>query len=235
MKNFKVLDVFFYKGYSLTSRFIRLLTSIRYGIPYKDAFSHIAIGYDDISTISAESKGTMIVPNAEIDTIGKSDVIVYRFKEISLSKIEEFYTLAPQYIGRGYAYARYLLDAGKIFTFVTFILTAMFGWINFKVFLSFAGFIILIQLAAIVLRKIDKKTSDCAELSAIILSKLKLMPYFSSQPRNEFPNSQLSKMVMMQTYGLADVVGIWDYKTKSWKEVSHDRSITRNFPFASIR
>jgi hypothetical protein len=143
--------------------------------------------------------------------------------------------MAPQYLGRGYAYARYLLDAGKIFTFVTFILIAMFGWINFKVFLSFIGFIAFIQLVSLALRNMDKKTSDCSELSAIILDKLKMMPYFSSQPRNEFPNSQLSKMIMMEWYGWADVVGIWDYKSKTWKEVSHDRSIARNFPFASIR
>ena len=235
MKNFKVLDIFFYKGYSLTSKLVRFLTSIRYGIPFKDTYSHIAIGYDDVSTISAEASGTKLVPNVEIETTSKSDVIIYRFKNVSLSKIEEFYNIAPQYLGRGYAYARYLLDAGKIFTFVIFILTAMFGWINFKVFLSFIGFILFIQLISIILRRIDKKTSDCAELSALILNQLKMMPYFSSQPRNEFPNSQLSKMLMMEWYDLAEVVGIWDYKTKTWKEVSHDRSIASNFPFSIIR
>jgi hypothetical protein len=235
MKNFKVLDVFFYRGYAFTSKVVRFLTSVRYGIPYKDTYSHIALGYDDNSTISAEASGTKLMPNSEIETTLKSDVIIYRFKNVSLGKIEEFYNVAPQYIGRGYAYARYLMDAGKIFTFVTFILTAMFGWINFKVFLTFAAFIALIQLATIILRKIDKKTSDCAELSAIILSQLKMMPHFSSQPRNEFPNSQLSKMVMMEWYGLVDMIGIWDYKSKTWKEVSHDRSIARNFPFANNR
>jgi hypothetical protein len=150
---------------------------------------------------------------------------------LSIVKIDEFYDIAPKYLGIKYAYARYLLDASRIFTFVSFFFIAMFGWMNFKVFLSFIGFIAITQLITIVLRKFDKKTSDCAELSAIILGKLNLMPFISSKERNEFPNSQLSKMILLHWNDLAEVVGIWDYKSKSWMEVSHDRSIAGNFPF----
>jgi hypothetical protein len=231
MLKFRTLDVFFYKGYSIRSKFIRLLISIRYGIPFKDSYSHISLGYDDNSTFSAESSGIKIIPNSEIET-KRDDVIIYRFKNLSWGKIEDFFTLVPQYLGKKYAFARYGLDAARIFTFVCFILTMLFGWISFKLFLGFVGFIGFLQLITIILRKIDKKTNDCAELSAIFLHKLRLMPFFSSKPRNEFPNSQLAKMKMMCWYDLAEIVGIWDYKTKTFKEVQNGRNSVSNFPFA---
>jgi len=232
-QKFKVLDVFFYKGNSLTSKAIRLLESVRYGMPFKDCYSHIDLGYDDKSTFSAEAKGAEIVPIENIDTIGKSDVVVYRYKNITQEQIDKFYAMVPEYMGRGYGYARYAIDAATIFSFVLFIMGILFGWLSWKFLLLFGGLFIILQIVAKLLQKLDKGTSDCSELSAIFLDELQLMPYFSSDPRNEFPNSQLSKMEMMRWYSHADIVATFDYKTKTWKEYPiSGNTVVRSTQFA---
>ena len=230
---FKVLDVFFYKGQSITSKAIRLLSSVRYGMPYKDCFSHIDLGYDEDHTFSAEAKGAEIVSTERIETTSKRDVIVYRYRKITQEQIDNFYKMVPEYEGRGYAFARYIIDAAKIFSFVVFILGLLTGWMSLKFLLLFGILFIALQLVYIFFKKKDKGTSDCSELVAIFLDELKLMPYFSSDPRNEFPNSQLSKMEMMRWYGLADIVATFDYDTKTWKEYPVGaKTIVRSTQFA---
>lgn len=233
MPEFQMLDVFVYRGHSLTSKLVRFLTSVRYGIPFKDAYSHIAIGYDEETTISAESKGTMIVPNSEIDTKNKSDVVIWRFDKLHQWQKDNFYKVADPFIGAGYAYARYALDAARIFSFVCFILLLLFGTVNWRYRLLFLGLILLLQLASIWLRKADKKTYDCAELSALILNKLHLMPFFSSKARNEFPNSQLTKMRMLKWHHHATVVAKYNYKKKEWVLPKDDMTSAVDYPFTA--
>ena len=53
---FKVLDVFFYKGQSITSKAIRLLSSVRYGMPYKDwQAKHQKVATDEQKAAFAKS------------------------------------------------------------------------------------------------------------------------------------------------------------------------------------
>ena len=123
---FRALDVFFYKGFSLRSRAVRVLTSIRYGVPFRKCLSHVAVGYDSRSTISAEATGAKIILNSEIEN-SKSDVVVYRFTDLSQIDTASFRDSMEQKLGIKYAYARYGLDAARIFTFVVGVLGLLFG------------------------------------------------------------------------------------------------------------
>ena len=213
---FHALDVFFYKGFSLRSRAVRVLTSIRYGVPFRKCLSHVAVGYDSRSTISAEATGAKIILNSEIEN-SKSDVVVYRFVNLSRVNITSFREVLEQKLGIKYAYARYGLDAARIFSFVSGVLGLLFGWISLKMALGFVALLVLLQVASHLLRKVDNRTSDCAELTAMILGDLRLLSYLPN-PRNEFPNSQLSKMETLEWHGLASKINVWNYKSKTWRE-----------------
>jgi hypothetical protein len=60
---FQCGDFFALRGYSSRSRLVRLLTSIRYGVPFKRTFSHVETAIDENRNISAEPKGVMYVKN----------------------------------------------------------------------------------------------------------------------------------------------------------------------------
>jgi hypothetical protein len=211
---FKTLDIFFYRGHKLISKIVRIITSVRYGIPYNETMSHIAIGCNEWNVISAETSGTKIMPNNEKTwKSDKCDVMVYRFNNINQTHIIKLTKIIPNLLNVRYAYARYGLDLVRILTFIFTLFSIFLGWISFKILLCLLSVIIVLQISSKYLRKYDQKQSDCAELSAIILNELKLMPHFSSKPRNEFPNSQMSKMEMLVWFGHAVKIYEWNYKS----------------------
>jgi len=200
----QTLDVCFYKGYKPTSKAIRLLTSIRYGIPYDECLSHVDIRYNNKKNISAEPKGTMLV-NFE-DSLKYNDVTIYRFRK--LPDLNLFYEIADKLLGRKYAYARYLLDASRIFSFVFGVSGTLLSLFNWKINAGFFVALLILQLVSIWLRKVDAQTYDCSETSSTILTGLNLLSSISSKLRNEFPNSIESQMKLLVKNGLVDVVYI---------------------------
>jgi hypothetical protein len=48
-------------GYSTRSRLVRFLISIRYGIPFKKAMSHVMSFVNSREVVSAEASGTKVV------------------------------------------------------------------------------------------------------------------------------------------------------------------------------
>ena len=200
----KPLDVCLYTGHSTTSKIIRFLTSVRYGIPYKECRSHIDIRYDNEQNISAEPKGTMLV-NFE-DSLNNNDITVYRFK--NLPDLEFFYHIADELLGRKYAYARYFLDASRIFSFVFGVSGVVLSLFSFTVNMGFFIALLTFQLGSVWLRKVDAQTYDCSETSSTILTGLNLLSSISSKLRNEFPNSIESQLKLLVKNGLVDVVFI---------------------------
>jgi len=208
------LDLIFEKGHGPISLFIRLLTSIRYGIPLKDCLSHVCLGYNKSLTISAEAKGTILIPFEKSQK--KSDIIIYRFRDLQAHTVLEFYDLCREMVGRPYAYARYALDAARIFSFcfaLTGLILSLFNWrVNVGMFAAVG----VLQLLTVWLRKQDVQTSDCAEMTSIFLSRLELMATLP-KTRNEFSNSIESKLETLCLYNLADKVGTWNHKTQIWE------------------
>jgi len=200
----KPLDVCFYTGHGITSKVIRLLTSIRYGIPFKECRSHVDIRYNNDKNISAEPEGTVLV-NFE-DSLKHNDVTVYRFRK--LPDLNLFYEIADKLLGRKYAYARYFLDASRIFSFVFGVSGTVLSLFNWKVNAGFFIALLILQFASIWLRKVDAQTYDCSETSSTILTGLNLLSSISSKLRNEFPNSIESQMKLLVKNGLVDVVFI---------------------------
>jgi len=208
MIKLKTLDVCFYTGHSFISKCIRLLTSIRYGIPFKECRSHIDIRYNNEQNISAEPKGTTLVDFE--DSLKNNDITVYRFR--SLPDLEFFYYIADELLGRKYAYARYGLDAARIFSFVFGVVGTLLSLFNWKVNAGFFIALLILQLGSIWLRKVDAQTYDCSETSSTLLTGLNLLSSISSKLRNEFPNGMESQIKLLVKYWLVDVVFIHQVK-----------------------
>jgi hypothetical protein len=195
---FQCGDFFALTGYSLRSRFVRLLSSIRYGIPFKRTFSHVETAIDENQNISAEAKGVMYVDN-DREGIEKSDVIVFRFKNFSLQDQKRHKKAAKAHLDTGYAFARYVLDASIIIRFA-FIL---FGWIflipglimkDFGLFLgsliALVAFILFLTIVIKIAEKFDWLTEDCVENASLIYSMNKKWAPIP-KARNEFPNGMV--------------------------------------------
>ena len=113
---FKIGDIFFIKGKTIQSRFIRLLVSVRYGLRFRDSFSHIESGWTVEENISAEGSGTKIVKN-DRKALHKADIEVYRIDKMDEEKRKKHLEEGKKYVGGGYAYSRYILDALRIIIF----------------------------------------------------------------------------------------------------------------------
>lgn len=213
----QTLDVLLSKGYSPISLLVRLLTSIRYGIPFRDCMSHIETAIDSEYTLSAKSSGIKRRTLSDIEK-GKSDVELWRFREITANQAAVFFALADRQIGKGYAYARYFLDTLRILSFIYLI---SFPWwklagVPWKWVLRGVIFLAVLQVVSLWLRKWDKLTYDCAESVAELLHQIGLIPQLESKARNDFPNSTRSKLMTLSWYGLARKVAEYKYKRKKW-------------------
>lgn len=223
---FQCGDFFALRGYSPRSRLVRLLSSIRYGIPFKRTFSHVETAIDEDRNISAGPKGVMYEKN-DREGIEKSDVIVFRFKKFSLQDQQKHKKEAEKHLATKYAFARYVLDASVIIRF-TFIL---FGWIflipglvmrDLKLFIgsliALVAFILLLTLVISIAKKFDLLTEDCAENASLIYSKNKKWAPIPKE-RNEFPNGMVQVWRNLVLNKVAEVVAEkkkgekWEFKT----------------------
>lgn len=206
---FKTLDIFLYTGHSIISKAIRLLTSIRYGIPYKECRSHIDIRYNDRENISSEPSGVRLVKFE--NSKRHNDITVYRFSNIP--DLKKFYEIADFLLNRKYAYARYLLDSARIFSFVFGICGVILSLFSWQINAGFFIALLILQFISIWLREMDIQTSDCAEASAIILNVIGLITLFSGKARNEFPNGIEDKIRTLEIFGMSKKIYEWDHKT----------------------
>jgi hypothetical protein len=223
---FQCGDFFAIRGYSLRSRLVRLLSSIRYGIPFKRTFSHVETAIDEDQNISAEAKGVMYVDNNR-KGIEKSDGIVFRFKKFGPKDQKKHKEEADSHLATKYAFARYALDASVIIRF-TFIL---FGWIFLIPGLIIKGsglfigslialvaFILFLTLIIGIAKKIDLLTEDCAENVSLIYSKNKKWAPIPKE-RNEFPNGMVQVWRNLVLNKVAEVVAEkkrgkeWEFKS----------------------
>ena len=224
---FQCGDFFAIRGYSPRSRLVRLLSSIRYGIPFKRTFSHVETAIDENQNISAEATGVKYVDNDRVG-IEKSEVIVFRFKKFSEHDQKKHKKAAENHLATGYAFARYVLDASIIIRFA-FIL---FGWIflipglimkNFGLFIgsliALVAFILFLTIVIKIAEKFDWLTEDCVENASLIYSKNKKWAPIP-KARNEFPNGMVQVWRNLVLNGVANVVaekkkeGKWEFKSK---------------------
>lgn len=209
--DFQPGDIFLVRSNNLMGKLVRLIISIRYGIPFKEAFSHIESSYNHRVNISAEGPGVKLVNNNRFNK--KTCYCVYRLKGMTQEKQKQHQQISDQYIGKGYAYARYFLDAARITTFYLVIMAVIFAFFGFVFSITFskylavasAGFFILLTAIKPILLKKDILTHDCTELQSIIFSTNGLwIPL--PKPRNEFPDGMKQVLDNLVLCGQAQVV-----------------------------
>lgn len=193
MKHLETGDIIFVTTPKLSSKFIRLLISTRYGIPYKVAIPHVEIVMNNTQNLSAEAHG---VDFMERDRFGRGTKIeIYWLNNVTPDKKRMLQELSKDYIGKKYAYARYglatsnikrLLKAAGAGFFAA--LGAIFGW---ELLFSLAGVYCLVVLALtllnIPLARLDKRCYDCTELVSELLARVLLWAPLE-KPRCEHPN-----------------------------------------------
>jgi len=204
-------DIYLIRSSGLVGKLVRILISIRYGIPYKDAHSHIEIGYDSTHNFSAEPSGAKLKKN---DRLNKNcDYKVYRLNNFDQEKQEKHKKISEGFIGKGYAYARFALDTLRIVTFFVLILGMVSGLLGMTSSLAVSQFIafgsaVLFVLSIVVqqvLAKKDMLTHDCTELTSLVLAINGLwIPTVKS--RNEFPDGMKQVLDNMVLHGGATVV-----------------------------
>lgn len=213
---FQCGDFFVLRGFKLISRGIRLLTSVRYGIPFRETFSHVESAINEKQNVSAEPNGVVIV-NIDRPKVTKAYAKVYRFKKFDEEDQKKHVEESKKHLGKRYAIWRYLLDTARIVSFLIII----FGWIVALIDLWVGVFllavIIVITLFKGFLRKKDKLTEDCSENQSLIYTATgKWFPL--PNPRNEFPNGMVQVWENLVLNGIAVVVaerqrgGEWEWK-----------------------
>jgi hypothetical protein len=198
-------DIYVIRGYSILSKIIRLIISIRYGIPYRNTYSHIELAYDNDYNISAEPGGIKLVKRS----MSKRYTVIYRLaKDMDLLKYGD---ICNKYLGVGYAYARYIIDTIRIASLILLIpaIPIAIAGIFFRgarTMAIIAGIIILIMtIAKWLLIKRDKLTHDCVELTSMILNDMGLW-HSSTKPRNEFPNGMKQVLDNLVLYGQCEII-----------------------------
>jgi hypothetical protein len=205
-------DIFVVRSKPLISKIVRLLTSIRYGIPYKDAHSHIEINVDGSRNISAEGSGVAMKDSNRHEKAGKA-FTVYRLKKMDPEKQEKLKQVSEPYLGKGYAYARYALDFARIASFVVCVfalISALMGVVfsiesNRYIVLGAVVFFLVLTMAKPFLIKKDILTHDCSELTSLILVQIGLWVSLPKS-RNEFPDGMKQVLDNLVMYGQAEIV-----------------------------
>lgn len=203
---FQIGDIFLLRGTSFISKFIRLLISVRYGLRYRDSDSHIESAYTKNENVSAESKGTVIVPNNQDP---KAEYTVYRLRDMDAVRQKNHREIADKYIGGGYAYIRYILDAIRIITFFMIPVIIIFSLFNWLWAVIGGGLILgFLTFGRRMLMKIDKKTWDCSELQSMIFTENGFYQPLSDRHRDEHPNGMRQWLEIMCLYKTADLIAI---------------------------
>ena len=211
---FKAGDVYFVRGRSIISVLIRLVISIRYGIPYNDTYSHTEVQVDETSHVSAEPNGVMVVENDNSSIMHASRVEVYRIKMNSL-KIKKLVSTAMSFVGKGYAYARYLLDSWRIGMFYLSIVAVSKliigkwnGWVLVGVAIGFVA-------VEKVLKYYDIRTMDCAEVVAASFDAAGVMPVLG-KARDDHPSGIRKSVKTLEWNGKAELIAWRTNKSGGW-------------------
>lgn len=213
---FQCGDFFVLRGFGLISRGIRFLSSIRYGIPFKETFSHVESAINDKQNISAEPNGVMIVPNTR-KKVTDAYAKVYRFKKFDNEDKKRHKEEAKKHEGIGYAFWRYALDAVRIIVVVLVLFWLFIAALNLLVGIVILAVIIFLMLIKGFLKGKDLITEDCTETQSLIYSAYcRWFPL--PKPRNEFPNGMVQVWENLVKYKVAVVVaerekgGDWEWK-----------------------
>jgi hypothetical protein len=216
LMGFQCGDFFVLRGFGLISRIIRLLTSVRYGVPFSETFSHVESAINEKQNVSAEPNGVEIVDN-DRPKVTDAYAKVYRFKKFDEEDQKKHEEESKRHVGKRYAIWRYLLDTARIVSF----LIIVFGWIVALIsiwvgFFLLAVIIVITLLKGFLIKK-DKLTEDCAENQSLIYSANgRWFPL--PKPRNEFPNGMVQVWENLVLNGIAVVVaerqksGEWEWK-----------------------
>lgn len=208
---FQTGDIFLVRSSGIIAKIIRLIIYIRYGIPMKTAYSHIESSYNGKVNISAESSGVKLVANNRFNK--KTHCAVYRLKRMTKEKQDNHIALSESYIGKGYAYARYLLDAFRIATFYVLVMGVLFAVFGLVFSSSFskhmaivsAGLFIVLTVVKPFLARKDILTHDCTELQSMIFSANGLWAPLP-KPRNEFPDGMKQVLDNLVLCGEAELI-----------------------------
>lgn len=211
-------DIVLVNPRELVSGLVRKVISTRYGIPVKSAMSHIQLVIDDEKSLSAEAGGVKFVLNNRLDH--GTDVLIYRLDKMTDAKKQMLRELSEEYIGKKYAYARYMLDTTMILKFFKG-LSAGFLYLAGELIglaflvshsLWYGGFYILLSLSNIIWRKYDKLCYDCTEVVSELLTRAGLWIPFE-KPRNEHPNGMKQVLENLCLNGGARLLGEFSVKS----------------------
>ncbi len=204
-------DIFLVRSNEWIGKWVRLLISIRYGIPYKKAYSHIESSFDSTMNISAEPDGVKMAKNDRFDK--HIEYCVYRLKKMDEQKQTQHQNIAKRFLGKRYAYARYLLDFVRIaslFLFLAGVLLALFGLI-FSISASktlaivAGGLLFFVTVTKPFLINRDIVTYDCTELQSMIFTANGLwVP--PGKSRNEYPDGMKQVLDNLRINGNAEIV-----------------------------
>ncbi len=204
-------DIFLVRNHHLIGKWVRLLIAIRYGTPYKKAYSHIESSYDGTKNISAEPAGVKMVANNRFDK--HMEYCVYRLKKMDMLKQQQHQNISQRFIGKGYAYSRYFLDfvrIGSFFLFLTGAVLALLGVIfsitACKILaLVTGGILVLVTLLKPFLINKDILTYDCTELQSMIFTANGLwIP--QEKARNEYPDGMKQVLDNLRLNNCAEIV-----------------------------
>lgn len=201
----KTGDVMFLKGTGFYATIVRFLIAVRYGISYDAAYSHVQTYVGDDTVLSAEPKGTVLVPLEK--SVKNSDVLVYRFcGDVRQKEYREKYLeIYKDRIGKKYAFARYAMDALAVMAFTVLLFAVIAMPINILWSAYSAGCVFVLVVARKLLRKTDAVTEDCVEGVATILEQCGMYRPLCGK-RNEHPNGMLGVFDNLCVYGIARLV-----------------------------
>lgn len=205
MMTFQYGDVVFFKSYGIISRIIRLIISVRYGVPFKYAWSHVAMAVSKENFISAEPSGVEYVPIKKNPDLIKCDAVGYRFtKEITIDCKAKMTIRQNEILGKGYGYFRYALDFLRVLMFYFILL----GVIPAAIFYKTIGIYFLIAVAVMIIAEkilgiFDRKTYDCVEAISSILNAGDFWSPVAFKPRSEFPDGMLQVFETLTLHGAA--------------------------------
>ena len=199
---FQYGDVLFQKSRGIISRLIRLIISVRYGIPVKYAWSHVFMAVSNDEAISAESDGVRRIKLRGNKELIRADVIGYRFtRPFTEDQLASMAKTEKQITGKRYAYFRYALDFLRVFMFFFILLALVPAAIFYKSLgLYFLGAIALFVVLEKVLGIFDKKTFDCVESVALILMAGGAWDPLAFTSRSEFPDGMLQVFLNLERY-----------------------------------
>lgn len=212
MEHLETGDIVLLQSGKLTSTVIRRLISVRYGIPYKRAFSHIQLIIGPNLTLSAEAGGVKHIKSTAIRP--GTRVMVFRINNATGEQKEIVRELAKKYKGKKYSYARYLLDTSNIARFFTVLLSPLMtlaGWftgnrIFSRLAVGYMGAFVVLTLLNVVWKIYDRKCYDCTEVVSRVLEGAKMWSSFE-EPRNEHPNGMKHVLENLCLHGSARLLG----------------------------